>query len=342
MKHRHLVRMLALGLSAALVLCACDGGNPDKTNASASPSPSASASEPPEETGVDYSKYNAYLKLSNEMSDVLDVLDIYFSHVEFAEEFALMEGGDYGAMKDGVQFFIANTYPVKQALEYVSKEPSYPAVDAAVRAMGDSPVKLMEAVDDLASYLRFNAFEEDNMAKAAEIHAALWEPMQIFGTYYGEFLSCMSDLADQVRDEDLEIMRENGELILYYSSLMIYASQDILNNIWDQIDAANTDPETEFVLPEIDRTQLAPLFGELMESYDSLTEAMGKEEEQKKVFSGATAENAMKLYTTKVNNLYVAMGNLADALNQNSDYAEVYDKATDALNGMIDGYNSII
>lgn len=342
MKHRHIVRMLALGLSAALVLCACDGGNSGKPGTSTSPSPSASASVPPEEKPVDYSKYNAYLKLSNEMSDVLDVLDVYFTHVEFAEEFTLAEGGDYGAMKDDVQFFIANTYPLKQALEYVSKEPSYPAVDAAVRAMGNSPVELMEAVDDLASYLRFNAFEEDNMAKAPEIHTALWEPMQIFGTYYGEFLSSLSELADQVKDEDLESMKENGELILYHSSVMIYASQDILNNIWDQIEAANTDPEAEFVLPEIDRTQLAPLFGELMDSYDGLMEAMGKEEEQAKVFSGALAESTMKLYTTKVNNLYMAMENLAGALNQNSDYAEVYDKASEALNGMIDGYNSII
>ena len=198
MRHKNLIRMLALGLSAALLLSGCGGEDAGEKNPSPSPPETESESVPPEDAPKDYSKYNAYLKLSGQMSDMMDILDVYFANVEYAQDFALAEGGDYAAIKEAADFYIANTYSVEQALDYADEEPAYTRVDAAVRALGDSPVKLMEAIEDLSGYTQFNEYEEDNLAKAPEVHAAIWEPLQVFGTYYGEFLSAVNELADEM------------------------------------------------------------------------------------------------------------------------------------------------
>ena len=346
MKHRNLVRILAFGLSAALLLCGCEKTDPAASGSpsgSTSPSPGVSENEPQDDGTGDYSKYNSYLKLSKEMSKMLDILDVYFENVAFDEEFALREDGDYTAVKQAVDFYTAFTYPLEEALDYADKRPAYTRVDAAVRALGDSPVKLMEALGDLAKYTDFNDFEDDNMAKAPEIHAAIWEPLQVFMTYYVEFSASLTELADSMRDEGLEELRESGLMILYYSSVMIYSAQDITDDIWDQVEAAaaEADPNADFVLPEIDMTNLSPLFGEFNSAYESLMEAMDDEEEAGKVFTGPVAEGSLKLYKTKVNACYARMGTLAQYLMDNADYADAYDKVIDALNSLIDGYNSI-
>lgn len=341
MRHKNLIRMLALGVSAALLLSGCGGEDAGEKNPS--PSPSETVSVPPEEDAPkDYSKFNAYLKLSDEMSDMMDILDVYFTNVEFDQEFALAEGGDYAAIKEAADFYIANTYQIEQALDYADEEPSYSKADAAVRALGDSPVKLMEAIEDLSGYTQFNEYEEDNLARAPAIHAAIWEPLEVFGTYYGEFMEAMDELDSELDGENLEDLKKDGQMILYYSQIMMDRGEDIIDEINTQVGAANQDPNAEFVVPELDQSKFAPLFGAFNTAYEDLIEALGKEEEQEKVFSGPVAESAMKLYTSKVNALYSSMGALANAMNEGSDYTDAYESVIDAYNGMIDGYNSII
>lgn len=343
MKHKNLIRILALGLSAALLLSGCGGEDAGEEDPSPSPSETESESvSPDEDAPKDYSKFNAYLDMSEEMSDMMDILDVYFTNVEFAQDFALTEGGDYAAIKAAADFYIANTYQVKQALEYAGEEPAYTRVDAAVRALGDSPVKLMEAIEDLSGYTQFSEYEEDNLAKAPEIHTAIWEPLQIFGTYYGEFMDAMNELDSELKGENLENLKKDGHMILYHSQVMLDRGEDIIDEISAQVGEANQDPNTEFVVPELDQAKLAPLFESFNTAYEDLIAVMGKEEEQEKVFTGATAEAAMKLYTNKVNALYSSMGSLAQALNEGSDYVDAYNSVIDAYSGMIDGYNSII
>ena len=343
MRHKNLIRMLALGLSVALLLSGCGEGG---ENPSESPSPSETATEsesvPPEDAPKDYSKFNAYLKMADKMSEMMDILDVYFTNVEYAQDFAMTEGGDYAAIKEAADFYIANTYQMEQALDYADEEPAYTRVDAAVRALGDSPVKLMEAIEDLSGYTQFNEYEEDGLAKAPEIHAAIWEPLQVLGTYYGEFMDAMDELDRELDGEDLEDLKKDGQMILYNSQIMLDRGEDIIDEINAQIDAANQDPNAEFVVPELDQTALAPLFGAFNTAYEELIAVMGEEEEQEKVFTGPVGESAMQLYTSKVNSLYSSMGTLAQALNEGSDYVDAYENVIDAYNGMVGGYNSII
>ena len=133
-------------------------------------------------------------------------------------------------------------------------------------------------------------------------------------------------------------------MILYHSSLMIFYSKDIRDNIWGQLEAAMdaADPEAEFVPPALDMTELTPLFGAFHTAYEDLTAAMGDDAEKAKVFSGPPAEPAMKLYTNKVESLYSWTARLEKTIQDGGDYAEDLFSMSDAIGSMIDGYNSII
>lgn len=344
----HWLKAASLAMCIALLLSGCAGGgkssgsgsSAQKTDISSASSGNASSDAP-----KDYSKYNKYLDIADIIEDDIEpILAAYFENVDYAEEFTVI--GDYGAMKDAVRFYTAFTYPVEQAIDYARQEPAYPKADAGILAMGDSMIQVMEALGDLASYMNFDGYVDDNMAKAPEIHAALWDALQVYDAYYMNYLSAINEMASGSRDEDLAELLEDGEMILYYSLSMIHISEDILDVIWDQVEAANaeTGPEDEVILPELDMTELSPLFGQFQTSYDGLMEAMDTQEEREKVssFTGVVGDNAMQLYTNKVNSLYSRVGSLAGNLVEGEDYAENFNKVNEAISSMIDGYNSII
>lgn len=341
-----LLRVISLALCIMLLLSGCSGGGNSNKSAESTKQAddsSSAADDTSADAPTDYSKYNKYMDIADIIEDDIEpILVAYFENVDYAPEFNVI--GDYSAIKDAVQFYTAFTYPVEEAIDYAKEEPAYPKADAGILAMGDSMIQVMEALDDLASYMRFDDFEKDNMEKAPEIHAALWDALQVYDAYYLTYLDAINEMASEGRDEAREELLENGEMILYHSLSMIHISQDILGIIWDQVDAANAESEEEFVLPEIDMTELSPLFGEFQTAYDGLMEALDNQEEREKVrsFSGAVAESAIKLYTNKVDSLYSRVGSLASDLLENEDYADSYDKVSEAISSMIDGYNSII
>lgn len=332
-------RTVALGLSSILLLSGCGGGDKGEGTAKSTPTPEPTPTPVAESEGpTDWSKYNAYLKMVNSLYDIEEVLTVYFDNVDYAEDFTVT--GDYGAIKDTVQFYTSFTYSVKDALDYADESPAYPEADAAVLALGESPIQVMDALEDLASYMRWDEYQEDGLAKAPEIHAQLWQALQTYDQYYGAFMAAINDLADQTRDEDLENMKENGEMILYHSMSMIYACQDILDNIWAQAQAG--DPSSAD-LPPIDLTDLSPLFADLQTSYDGLIAALDSQEEREKVssFTGVVGDSSVKLYTNHVNNCFGKMGSLAQVLLDGGDYGEAYNTASEAVNGFVSAYNNV-
>ncbi len=341
----HWMRAVSLALCTALLLSGCSGGGKSGGNDTSSKKTDASASsgDVSSDAPKDYSKYNKYLDIANIITDDIEpILSAYFENVDYAAEFTVI--GDYSAIKDAVQFYTAHTYPVEEAIDYAKEDPAYPKADAGILAMGDSMIQVMEALDDLASYMRFDDYEDDNLAKAPEIHAALWEALQVYDAYYMNFLDAISEMASGSRDEDRAELLENGEMVLYHSLTMIHTSEDILDIIWDQVETANAEigPEDEVILPEIDMTELSPLFGQFQTAYDELNKALDNQEEREKVFSGPLGDNAMKLYMNKVDSLYVKVGRLAESVMAGTDYAEAFDSTNEAIGSMIDGYNSII
>ena len=338
------IKVFALALCGALLLSSCSGGGGSESTKKPDVS-SASSGDVSDEVQEDYSKYNAYLKIADIISDDIEpALSYYFENVDYAETFAVI--GDYSAIEEGVRFYIATTYTVEEAMKYAKEEPAYPKADAAMTAMGDSMIQVMEALEDLASYMSFDDFEKDNMAKAPEIHAQLWQALQVYDVYSVNFLDAISEMASATRDDDRASLLKRGELVLYHSLTMIHTSEDILDLIWAQIETANAEigPEEEMILPEIDMTQLSPLFDQFQTAYEDLNGALANEEERSKIstFTGVVGDSAVKLYNNKVESLLSWVNRLKNDLTEGADYAEDFNKVSEAIGSMIDGYNSII
>ena len=341
------MQAIVLSLCAALLLSGCcDKGGGDKSGGgsksdTSSPVSSGAKSDEP----VDYSKYNAYLKLAEKINGEIEpILAVYFSNVDFSPEFTLT--GDYAEIKDALQFYTSNTYLVEDALSYLDEKPAYPEADAALQNLGESPAEVMEALNHLASYTRFDEYVDDDMAKAPELHAELWAALQTYDAYFDDFVNAIDIMASQGRDEDRAKLLEDEEMILYHSLCMIHTSQDILDGIWAQIETANTEtsPEEPLVLPEIDMTDLSPMFNDCQTAYDGLNQAMETVSEREKVstFTGKIGDSALDLYKNKVNSLYSRMGSLSEAVTGGTEYAEAFNSASEAIDSMIGGYNSIL
>jgi len=338
MKAKNLTRAIALSL-AALMLAGCSGGG---EGAEATPTPEVEESQGPK----DYSKYNAYLDLADELSDAEDVLSAYFACVNYTEEFSLVEGASYGDLKEAFDFYIPNTHTVTEALSYVEEEPAYPGVDASLRALGESPSQVMEALQDIANYLQFNDFEDDNLAKAPELHAALWSALKIYDSYFEQFFLAIDEMVEEGRGEDEAELLAEGQMILYHSTCMIYASQDALDEIDAQISeaymaAVEAGTADSFDYPAIDMTTMTPHFDKCREGFEGYQQDLTSDEEKGKVFIGATAEASEQFFTTKAKALQAAMDNLETVLTQGADYVDAYNNVLDASNDLVDRYNAI-
>lgn len=339
------IKAIVLGLSAALLLSGCGGKTGGGDGSEKKADVSSSSSAPESDAPKDYSKYNAYLRVTDLMGDDIEpALDAYFANVDYTEKFTVI--GDYAAIKEGVRFYTANTYTVEEAMRYAKEEPAYPEADAAILKLGESMIEVMEALDDLASYMNFDDFEDDGMARAPEIHARLWKALETYDACYPDFLYAINEMASASRDDDRAELLESGEMVLYHSLTMIHTSQDILDLIWGQVEEANaeTGSEEDMIVPEIDMTELTPLFNQFQGAYDSLNEALENEEERSKVssFTGAIGDSALKLYNNKVESLRSWVSKLQNDLTEGADYAEDFNKVNEAISSMIDGYNSII
>lgn len=350
MNYRKLSKLLAALLALCLGLTACGKDLTDRVNAlkdqmnTGKPTAPVTADVDPTDAPEDWSKYNTYIDLADEMGEMEEILGVYFQNVLYQEEFALADGGDYAAIKEAIQFYTGMSYTAEKALDYADEEPSYPKLDTAVLALGDSVEKLMDALDHLGSYMRFDDFEEDNMARAPELHAELWAALETYDVYYPVFLNALNEMAEESKEDDLKALLEAGELIRYNTRRMIQAAEDIQDGIWVQLEAAAeaADPDEELELPTIDMTDLSPLFADLQTAYDDLIAALDDEEQREKItlFTKQSGEESVKLYTNRVNTLYVKLGTLAQALMDGSDYAEAYDDVSEAVSDMITTYNN--
>lgn len=345
MKNRWM-KLLCLCLAACLCLGAlagCDNNKkgPAQSQAPVETDPAEASAEP-----TDYSKYNAYIDLSDQMAEIEEVLNVYFANVDYAEEFALVDGGDYANIKDAVEFFTGMSYTAQKARDYADDEPAYPEADAAVLALGDSVERVLDALEHLGSYMRFDDYVDDNMARAPELHAELWAALETYDVYYPEFLDALAALDEQTDAENMALLQESGQNILYQSQLLLKAGQSIRDGVWDQFTAAlEALPEGEEpTLPAIDVTALAPAVEQFNAAYQDLTAALADEAEREKVpaLSGKFADSTTEIYSNRVDALYGKTGALVQALQEGADYTQALDDMSQAVNDLIDAYNNII
>ena len=97
MKNKTITHIMALSLGAALLFSGCTSKEKEPE---ATPTPAVES-----ETPKDYSKYNTYLNLVEDIYELEEILGVYFDNVEYAAEFAVREGGDYANIKEATDFY---------------------------------------------------------------------------------------------------------------------------------------------------------------------------------------------------------------------------------------------
>ena len=106
-------------------------------------------------------------------------------------------------------------------LELAEEEPSYPEMDAAMKALIPLAKENETALLAIASYARSGDWREDNLVKASELHAALLPTIEPFMIALSAAAEELDILDESFQDEEMARMRENGEMIAYYSNVLL-------------------------------------------------------------------------------------------------------------------------
>lgn len=221
MSKRYLpVRLLALALAAAMVLGGC--GESAAPKDTPTPTPTAAPTASPEPESPNFYKYNTYLETLDYLYDNVSYLDHYFAVVAYQEEFAVLDGGEYGDLQISVGTAVGDYLSrLDTCLELAEEEPSYPEMDAAIKALVPLAKENEQALLDIASYARSGDWREDNLERAAQLHTALLPTIDPFMAALADAQAELDRLDESFQDEELARMRENGEMIAYYSNILL-------------------------------------------------------------------------------------------------------------------------
>lgn len=222
-----LPRLLTLALAAMLVLGGCSSTGGTKDTPAPTPEATPAPTAAPEDAAPNFYKYNTYLDTLDYLYDNLGYLDSYFAVVAFQEEFAVLDGGEYGNIQMSVGMATGDVLGrMDECLELAEEEPSYPDMDAAMKTLIPLAKSNEEALLAVASYARSGDWREDGLSKAAELHAALLPTVEPFMDAL-EAASEQLDILDKsFQDGELARMQENDEMIAYYTSILLSETEE--------------------------------------------------------------------------------------------------------------------
>ena len=269
-----------------LVTAGCSGGTDAKSTAAdstaAENTPASSAASTPEETTqtVDYTKYNSYIDLVSDIYDTEDLLYVYFAVVANQPEFALNEGMDYSMLEDTFAYLSLSTTSMSDAVYYMDSEPAYPEADALLAKLEEPYKNLVDALNELSDYMSFVQYQDDNMAQAPQIHEQIYSAVAEYDQYVWDFIEQINILDESTEQDELNRLKEEGHNIAYYSRMIANTSLEIQDEIWSQLELAET-------LPVLDMTNLNTLYTQYKENYEALVAALDDPEQREKVSSWA-------------------------------------------------------
>lgn len=335
---------VVLGLSL-LVTAGCSGGtDAESTAAGSTPAesaPASSAASTPEETTqtVDYTKYNSYIDLVSDIYNVEDLLYVYFTVVANQPEFALNEGMDYSMLEDTFAYSSPSTVTMSDAVYYMDSEPAYPEADALLAKLEEPYKNLVGALDELSDYMSFVHYQDDNMAQAPTIHEHIYNAVMEYDQYVWDFIEQINILDQSTEQNELNRLKEEGHNIAYYSRMIANTCVEIQNEIWAQLELAES-------LPVLDMTNLNTLYIQYKENYEGLVAAMDDPEQRKMVSAwqeeDSYAELTLSNYQSAISGLDASLSSLMDAAAGQMDYTDPYNTFSDALSEFIEEYNDRI
>lgn len=333
-------RPLALGLSLAMLAAAAGCG---KGAASPSPTPTAvTQTQEPEEQQVDYSKYNDYIDVYDMIYTMGDILDAYFEAVADAPEFALLEGADYGAVREMISTDIKLYYPIEEALDWTDKEPAYPDVDKAAKELIPHLVTLMKQFSNLEMYMVFSEYDEDNYEKAAACHAELYPAVDGFYTWASQFVDAMDVLTEETNQIEMERLLKEEKRIAYYSNLTIDGAQDVRSAVREHLYRVEAGEP-------LDTGSIQTAYDQFQADSAELLKNLEDQEQIEKIKYfvegtryGEQGAYYLKNYVTAVENLRYYIDTLMELAGGGEDCTDALDTVSGGISKLIDRYNQYI
>lgn len=233
--------------------------------------------------------YNTYIDLNNAMTGrINDSLSRYFSYVDYSEEFQLLEeNGNYYDCYDVSRA----QRDMETAYEIVSGKSEKDALDQAFLDMYPSLSSLTEILNEISDYTDEKTFLEDGYAKSQEQHTALMGVLEEYFNTGDAFMMELSVVAAQQRMEDLELMKNEGYVVLYSLNMVIEYAQEIESALYYQ------DVWDDNIL-DMDLTEIQPLY-DAFSSYVDAVLAYNEDSEALKAEGLNSASLAMFIMNMK-------------------------------------------
>ncbi len=214
-----------------------------------------------DEETMDLVKYNIYVEMNNDIVEVLDNLDSYYTVVEYADEFALIPDSGYSYKFDISPF---NSSIVDDAVAVASMEPAYEGLDDLAMEIAEPMRTLMDTFSDIYGS---NDFADNQYAKAREYHDRIQQNAAVFQDLAYAFMDKVDVIGNERMQEQEKQLLDDGELIAYNASHLITIGKQILNECYEQeISDEN--------ITELDLTNIRPLLEELKATVAAYEEAV--------------------------------------------------------------------
>ena len=150
--------------------------------------------------------YNLYVQINNEMiGQVGDAIGEYFYHVEYQEEFSVLDDA-YTCFLVSDSFF-GN---LDRAEELLERKEEHLEVDKAYLALSPVARELGEALNEIYEYTDEKTFLEDDFVKGKELHKKFFAYCTEYETLGTTFVEELQELADKRREENLAKIKEDG------------------------------------------------------------------------------------------------------------------------------------
>lgn len=230
-----------------------------------------------DEETMELIKYNIFIELNDYVIDVLNNIDAYYAVVEKADEFALIDGV---TLQYGYDIHYLNTDILDDVTAAVEYDPVLGDLDGLAKEIVEPMRTMMETFNTISD--AGSSFADDQYALPKELHPVIQENAENFYNLGIEYCNAVSAYASEQVAKDEEKMKEEGRLIIYYSSHAL----TVVKNILDEADAQGV---TDYNLTDLDVSKIQPMYEELVETVNGYNEAIADNDQRVKESISETA-----------------------------------------------------
>ncbi|MDR1464528.1 MAG: YiiG family protein [Oscillospiraceae bacterium] len=231
-------RALALGVAFVLLLTTLSGCASVKDALSKLSGGGSGSSAGGSNTEVQ--KYNAYIDLSNDLSELYKSLD------DYEEKFGWDAEPQYGSSFSGFSMYSVTSLRnhLQTAAGLAGKNPANVA-DAAMKAMAEPLGDYVDQMVAAKEYYDAKSFVDDNFVKGKAVHAYLVEHYDEVDELVTVFWEKIDEMTAETDKKELERYQKDGQTVHYNCLNVLIAAQNVSAYVSDASVADFLDNLTE-------------------------------------------------------------------------------------------------